>query len=92
MESTIMDLTLSQEIWAVIAIFLLLYIIKDNRRRDFKQEEREKSYQMIINQLTEQFSIWNSVKNDVDEIREYILLHKKPKKASGNDVKEIEKA
>lgn len=48
MESTIMDVALSQGIWAVMAIFLLMYVVKGNEKRDLKQEEQEKNYQEII--------------------------------------------
>ena len=49
MESTILDAALSQGIWAVLAVFLLVYIVKENEKRDAKQEEREKNYQKILN-------------------------------------------
>ena len=65
MESTILDAALSQGIWAVLAVFLLVYIVKENEKRDAKQEEREKNYQKIIEQLTEKFSL-------LDEVRTWI--------------------
>lgn len=80
MDSTIMDITLSQEVWAIIAIFLLIYIVKEGRRRNSKQEERENSYQLLFNQLTEQFTAWDDVKKDVQEIKDYIMMHRKTKR------------
>ena len=62
MESTILDAALSQGIWAVLAVFLLVYIVKENEKRDAKQEEREKNYQKIIEQLPEKFSVLDEVR------------------------------
>lgn len=77
METTILDAALSQGIWAVVAIFLLIYVVKENEKRDLRQEEREKNYQMIINQLTEQFSILNEVKSNVAEMKSYLVAQNK---------------
>ena len=55
MESTVMETAISQGIWAVLAVFLLIYIVKSNEQRDAKQEEREKNYQTVIENLTEKF-------------------------------------
>ena len=73
MESTILDAALSQGIWAVLAIFLLIYIVKANEKRDQKQEEREKNYQTVIEKLTESFRILNEVQKDLQEIKDCIL-------------------
>ena len=72
-----LDAALSQGIWAVVAIFLLLYVVKENEKRDLRQEEREKNYQLIIKQLTEQFSILNEVKENVAEMKNYIVEQRK---------------
>lgn len=42
METTVMNVAVSHGIWAVLAVFLLVYIVKSNEKRDEKQEEREK--------------------------------------------------
>ena len=52
MESTVMETAISQGIWAVLAVFLLIYIVKSNEQRDAKQEEREKNYQTVIEKLS----------------------------------------
>ena len=52
METTVMNVAVSQGIWAVLAVFLLIYIVKSNEQRDTKQEEREKNYQTVIESLT----------------------------------------
>ena len=53
METTVMNVAVSHGIWAVLAVFLLVYIVKSNEKRDEKQEEREKNYQSVIEKLTE---------------------------------------
>ena len=40
--TTVMNVAVSHGIWAVLAVFLLVYIVKSNEKRDEKQEEREK--------------------------------------------------
>lgn len=73
MESTIIETAISQGIWAVLAVFLIIYIVKSNEKRDEKQEEREKNYQMVIENLTEKFQILNQVQSDLAEIKEILL-------------------
>ena len=68
MESTVMETAVSQGIWAVLAVFLLIYIVKSNEKRDAKQEEREKNYQTVIESLTEKFQILTQVQSDLKEI------------------------
>ena len=73
MESAIMETAISQGIWAVLAVFLLIYIVKSNEQRDAKQEEREKNYQTVIESLTEKFQILNQVQSDLKEIKENLF-------------------
>ena len=35
MDGTILDAALSQGIWAVLAVFLLLYVVKENEMKEF---------------------------------------------------------
>ena len=58
MESSVLDAALSQGIWAVLAVFLLIYIVKSNERFSARQEEREKQYQELLSALTEKFNVW----------------------------------
>ena len=37
METTMLDAALSQGIWAVVAVFLLIYVVKSNEQRGKKQ-------------------------------------------------------
>lgn len=73
METTVMNVAVSQGIWAVLAVFLLIYIVKSNEQRDTKQEEREKNYQTVIESLTEKFQILNQVQSDLKEIKDNLL-------------------
>ena len=68
METTVMNVAVSQGIWAVLAVFLLIYIVKSNEQRDTKQEEREKNYQTVIESLTEKFQILNQVQSDLKAV------------------------
>lgn len=73
METTVMNVAVSQGIWAVLAVFLLIYIVKSNEQRDTKQEEREKNYQTVIESLTEKFQILNPVQSDLKEIKDNLF-------------------
>ena len=73
METTVMNVAVSQGIWAVLAVFLLIYIVKSNEQRDTKQEEREKNYQTEIESLTEKFQILNQVQSDLKEIKDNLF-------------------
>ena len=73
METTVMNVAVSQGIWAVLAVFLLIYIVKSNEQRDTKQEEREKNYQTVIESLTEKFQIRNQVQSDLKEIKDNLF-------------------
>ena len=73
METTVMNVAVSQGIWAVLAVFLLIYIVKSNEQRDTKQDEREKNYQTVIESLTEKFQILNQVQSDLKEIKDNLF-------------------
>lgn len=73
METTVMNVAVSQGIWDVLAVFLLIYIVKSNEQRDTKQEEREKNYQTVIESLTEKFQILNQVQSDLKEIKDNLF-------------------
>ena len=73
METTVMNVAVSQGIWAVLAVFLLIYIVKSNEQRDTKQEEREKNYQTVIESLTEKFQFLNQVQSDLKEIKDNLF-------------------
>lgn len=72
MENELIELAVSQGIWAVVAVCLLIYIVKTNEKRDLKQEERENNYQKLLFELTDKFSILNNIQTDIDDIKEFI--------------------
>ena len=77
MESSVLDSALSQGIWAVLAVFLLIYIVKSNERFSARQEEREKQYQELLSALTEKFNVLSVIERDITEVKEYIMADTK---------------
>lgn len=73
MEESILEIALSQGIWAVLAVFLLIYIVKSNERFATQQEERENKYQELISTLTEKFNVLSNIEKDITHVKEYIL-------------------
>lgn len=63
------DAALSQGIWAVLAVFLLIYIVKSNERFSARQEEREKQYQELLSALTEKFNVLSVIERDITEVK-----------------------
>lgn len=76
MENELLKLASSQGIWASLCVGLIFYILKAQEKRDINQENREKSYQYILKELTEKFNIIEGVKNDVKDIKEFISKNK----------------
>lgn len=52
--------------------FSLLYVVKENEKRDLRQEERERNYQAIISQLTEKLNILDEVENGIADIKSFL--------------------
>ena len=77
MESSVLDAALSQGILAVLAVFLLIYIVKSNERFSARQEEREKQYQELLSALTEKFNVLSVIERDITEVKEYIMADTK---------------
>ena len=67
MENEIFKLASTQGIWALLSVILIFYILKAQEKRDIKQEEREKNYQVIINSLMEKFNI---LEDDITDIKD----------------------
>ncbi|NYB75671.1 hypothetical protein HZF24_16100 [Sedimentibacter hydroxybenzoicus DSM 7310] len=72
MDEHIYELAKSQGIWALLSMILIFYILKAQEKRDSKQEDREKSYHNIITGLNNKLDIIEVIKNDVNEIKNYI--------------------
>ena len=71
------DAALSQGIWEVLAVFLLIYIVKSNERFSARQEEREKQYQELLSALTEKFNVLSVIERDITEVKEDIMADTK---------------
>ena len=76
MESIILETAVSQGIWAVLTVALLIHIAKSNDSRDARQEEREEKYQKLLSELSEKFSIVTDIKSDLNEIKTFFLQQK----------------
>lgn len=76
MDATILETALSQGIWAALAVFLLISMMKENEKNDKRQSEREERYQNLLTELTERFEILDDVKEDVLYIRSLLAAPK----------------
>ena len=68
MWTEIFNLALNNGLWAVLFCVLLLYVLKDSR-------SREKKYQTTIESLGNSLSIVQSIKDDIDDIKDAISIH-----------------
>lgn len=66
MSNEIIQIVSSQGVWALLSFLLIYYIVKAQEKRDEKQDEREKNYQILISELTEKFEVIHS---DVSSIK-----------------------
>lgn len=65
MYEEIIKLASNQGIWALLFVFLLLYVLRETSRR-------EKNYQAIIDKLSDKLDIVDFIKRDVEEIKDWI--------------------
>ncbi len=70
MNTELISYFLPDGVWAVLSGILIFYILRNQEKRDIRQDEREQKYQKVIADLTESLK-------DVHEIRN--LLNKKLK-------------
>ena len=54
------DLVASQGIWTLLSFILIYYILKEQEKRDIKQNSRELKYQELIADLTSKFDLLHS--------------------------------
>jgi len=73
LEEKILELASPQGIWTVLTVALIFYILKNQEKRDLRQEDREKKYQEIISNLTDKLNLVEDVKKDVEEIKVYVF-------------------
>ena len=76
MENEMIKLAASQGFWAVMSVSLLFYILKNQEKRDIKQEEREMNYQDIISKMSDKLIIVEDIKRDVGDVKDYIIKNK----------------
>lgn len=62
MENEIVKTIASQGAWALLFVWLLFYVLKENSKR-------ENNYQETINKLADNISIIEDIKEDVKEIK-----------------------
>ncbi|WP_242939118.1 BhlA/UviB family holin-like peptide [Tepidibacter formicigenes] len=59
--------------WTLLTVALIFYILKNQEKRDLRQEEREIKYQNIISNLTEKLNLVEDIREDVSEIKSYVF-------------------
>ncbi|QSX07259.1 hypothetical protein JYG23_00090 [Sedimentibacter sp. zth1] len=69
MSEKLIELTATQGIWTLISVSLTFYILKNQKKRDIKQEEREKNYQLIISNLSDKLNVVEDIQEDIKEIK-----------------------
>ena len=79
MITEIMELALSNGLWATLFVGLLLYILKDS-------SSREKKYQITISTLSNHLAVVNDIKDEMQEINKKI----KPSRAKGVKINETQ--
>jgi len=71
MESKMMEIAASQGIWAALSVALIYYILRNQEKRDLRQEERDSKYQDIIASLSDKLTVVEEVKKDVEDIKNF---------------------
>ena len=69
----IFNLAVKNGLWAALFTGLLIFVIRDSSKR-------EKKYQDIIKELSENFEIVKDIKQNVDEIKKVFLKKQNTKK------------
>ena len=69
MEKITLDLIVSQGIFAVLFVYLLLDTKKDSKEREVKYQETIAKNQVIISDLADKINIVEDIKEDVNEIK-----------------------
>ncbi len=62
----ILQIAISNGIWAVLFVALLIYQLKDSAQREVK-------YQQTIEVLTQKYAVVEDIKQDIDEIKISLL-------------------
>ena len=64
------DLVASQGIWTLLSFILIYYILKEQEKRDIKQNSRELKYQELIADLTSKFDLLHS---DIQDLKNKLI-------------------
>lgn len=72
MDNEIIKIASTQGIWATLAVALIFYIIRNQEKRDIRQEERETKYQHIIEILSDKLNILDDIRADMEVIKEHL--------------------
>jgi hypothetical protein len=71
MSEEIIKLAANQGLWAVLAVALLLYVLKQNEKRETGYQNTIRENQSIISKLSDTINLdIHSVKKDIEEIKE----------------------
>ena len=66
----ILQVAISNGVWAVLFVALLIYQLKDSTQREAK-------YQKTIEVLTQKYEIVDDIKQDIDEIKLSLITTKR---------------
>ena len=66
----ILQVAISNGVWAVLFVALLIYQLKDSA-------QREEKYQQTIEVLTQKYKVVEDIKQDIDEIKLSIITTKR---------------
>lgn len=69
MISEIVNIVGKEGSWALLSFGLILYILKDQEKRDILQEQREEKYQEIIETMTCKLDILTRLSEDINDIK-----------------------
>lgn len=73
MEGEIIKLASTQGIWTVLSVVLLFYILRNQEKRDQKQDEREAKYQDLLQRLTDQLNMVKEMRDDINDIKNHLV-------------------
>jgi hypothetical protein len=74
----IFQILLSNGVWAVLFVSLLVYQLKDSAKR-------EEKYQKTIELLTEKYDVLEEIKTDIDDIKVSLKNKKETKTKASKD-------
>lgn len=79
MWNEIFNLAIKNGLWAALFTGLLIFVMKDSAKR-------EQKYQQTIKDLTEHLGVVKAIKDDVDEIKNFVYNTKNVKKTQKKEI------